>query len=242
MNGYDLTRNWYNFKFENISKVKSVHSDLYFYTVDLWNRLGQKKEFGLPTSVTMESLGIGSYNTYKKTLQDLIDFGFLKLIKESKNQHQSKIVALSKIDKALDKALDKAHNKALDKATDGIDKQRTKNKETDSSESNKPKITFEERQQKFLDWFNNRVLFHKGKLGNFSILSKTTQNNLKTILKNNYSAEQLNKAFSNMCKNKWVVENKMCTPTHFLVIDNFEKYLNQESGSDNVVHTNIELN
>ena len=242
MNGYDLTRNWYNFKFENISKVKSVHSDLYFYTVDLWNRLGQKKEFGLPTSVTMESLGIGSYNTYKKTLQDLIDFGFLKLIKESKNQHQSKIVALSKIDKALDKALDKAHNKALDKASDGIDKQRTKNKETDSSESNKPKITFEERQQKFLDWFNNRVLFHKGKLGNFSILSKTTQNNLKTILKNNYSAEQLNKAFSNMCKNKWVIENKMCTPTHFLVIDNFEKYLNQESGSDNVVHTNIELN
>ncbi len=242
MNGYDLTRNWYNFKFENISKVKSVHSDLYFYTVDLWNRLGQKKEFGLPTSVTMESLGIGSYNTYKKTLQDLIDFGFLKLIKESKNQHQSKIVALSKIDKALDKALDKAHNKATDKASDGIDKQRTKNKETDSSESNKPKITFEERQQKFLDWFNNRVLFHKGKLGNFSILSKTTQNNLKTILKNNYSAEQLNKAFSNMCKNKWVIENKMCTPTHFLVIDNFEKYLNQESGSDNVVHTNIELN
>lgn len=242
MNGYDLTRNWYNFKFENISKVKSVHSDLYFYTVDLWNRLGQKKEFGLPTSVTMESLGIGSYNTYKKTLQDLIDFGFLKLIKESKNQHQSKIVALSKIDKALDKALDKAHNKATDKASDGIDKQRTKNKETDSSESNKPKITFEERQQKFLDWFNNRVLFHKGKLGNFSILSKTTQNNLKTILKNNYSAEQLNKAFSNMCKNKWVIENKMCTPTHFLVIDNFEKYLNQESSSDNVVHTNIELN
>jgi hypothetical protein len=242
MNGYDLTRNWYNFKFENISKVKSVHSDLYFYTVDLWNRLGQKKEFGLPTSVTMESLGIGSYNTYKKTLQDLIDFGFLKLIKESKNQYQSKIVALSKIDKALDKALDKAHDKALDKATDSIDKQRTKNNEIDSNESNKPKITFEERQQKFLDWFNNRVLFHKGKLGNFSILSKTTQNNLKTILKNNYTSEQLNKAFSNMYNSKWVKDNKMCTPTHFLVIDNFEKYLNQDSSSDNVVHTNIELN
>lgn len=111
-----------------------------------------------------------------------------------------------------------------------------------SNEAKKPKITFEDRKEKFIEWFNNRILFHKGVKGGFSILSKATQSNLKSILKNNYSAEQLNKAFSNMYNNKWVVENKMCTPTHFLVIDNFEKYLNQDSGSNNVVHTNIELN
>jgi hypothetical protein len=111
-----------------------------------------------------------------------------------------------------------------------------------SIETKPTKISFEERQQRFLDWFNSRVLFHKGTRGNFSILSKPTQNNLKTILKNNYTSEQLNKAFSNMYNSKWVKDNKMCTPTHFLVIDNFEKYLNQDSSSDNVVHTNIELN
>lgn len=120
MNGYDLTRCWYNFKFDNPKKVKSVHSDLFFYIIDLWNRLGQKKEFGLPTSVTMESLGIGSYNTFKKTLDDLFDFGFIKLVSDSKNQHQSKVIAISKIDKATDKALDKATIKASDKATDTI--------------------------------------------------------------------------------------------------------------------------
>ena len=111
-----------------------------------------------------------------------------------------------------------------------------------SSETKPTKITFEERQQKFLDWFNNRVLFHKGKLGNFSILSKATQTNLKTILKNNYTGEQLNKAFLNMYNSKWVQETSNCTPTHFLVVDNFQRYLNQDSSSNNVVHTNIELN
>ena len=128
MNGYNLIRDWYNFKFENPSRVKASHSDFYCYLIDRWNRLGQKQEFGLPTSVTMEALGIGSYNTYKKTLQDLIDFGFIKLVAESKNQHQSKVIALSKNDKASDKALDEATNKAPDKAPDTITKQM--NKET----------------------------------------------------------------------------------------------------------------
>lgn len=125
--GYKLTRTWFDFKFENPGKIKASHTELYFYIIDLWNRLGQKEKFGLPTAVTMECLGIGSYNTYKRNLNDLIDFGFILLIQESKNQHQSKVIALSKFDKATDKALDKAHIKAtdeaIDKATDDIDKQ-----------------------------------------------------------------------------------------------------------------------
>lgn len=136
MNGYNLIRAWYNFRFENPSKTNARHSDLYCYLVDQWNRLGQKKEFGLPTFYTMECLGIGSYNTYKKTLSDLVAFGFIKIIKDSKNQHNSKIVALSNFDKALDKALDKATTKAVDKALDTIDKQL--NNET-KEEENKPK-------------------------------------------------------------------------------------------------------
>ena len=121
MNGYNLTRAWYDFKFDNVGKVKAVHSDMYFYIIDLWNRLGQKDCFGLPTSVTMEALGINSYNTFKKVLDDLIEFNFIVLISESKNQHSSKVIALvtalSKNDKATDKALDKASNKALDSIT-----------------------------------------------------------------------------------------------------------------------------
>ena len=122
MNGYNLTRAWYDFKFDNVGKVKAVHSDMYFYIIDLWNRLGQKDCFGLPTSVTMEALGINSYNTFKKVLDDLIEFKFIVLISESKNQHSSKVIALvtalKENYKATDKALDKAHAKATDKALD----------------------------------------------------------------------------------------------------------------------------
>jgi hypothetical protein len=127
MNGYNLLRAWYDFKYENPSICRSIHSDLFGYIINLWNKLGHKNEFGLPTQVTMESLGIGSYNTYKKTLDELISFGVIKLIKESKNQHQSKIIAISIFDKAsdeaTDKALDKATIKASDEATDTIIKQ-----------------------------------------------------------------------------------------------------------------------
>lgn len=167
MNGYDLTRIWYNYKFENPSKVKAKHSDMFFYIVDLWNRLGQKKEFGLPTSVTMEAIGVGSFNTYKKTLQDLIDFGFINMVLESKNQHQSKIIALSKIDKALDKALDKATIKALDKANDkavdSIDKQinkRTKEQENKEKEQifnfRKELINSGAKENLVVDWLKVR--------------------------------------------------------------------------------------
>ena len=128
MNGYNLTRAWYQFKFDNPSKVRHIHSDAYFYIVDLWNRLGQKNEFGLPTSVTMESLQIGSYNTYKKCIDELVEFGFIEVVRNSVNQHTSKIiklckievVALSYIDKATIKATDKPTDQAIDKATDSI--------------------------------------------------------------------------------------------------------------------------
>lgn len=126
MNGYKLTRKWFDFKFDNPGIARSSHTELYFYIVDLWNRLGQKEKFGLPTAVTMECLGIGSYNTYKKTLNDLIEFGFVILIQESLNQYKSKIIAISNNDKATDKATDKPLDKAHIKATDEIDKQYNK--------------------------------------------------------------------------------------------------------------------
>jgi len=154
MNGYNLTRNWYSHKFENPDKVKHVHSDLYFYIVDLWNRLGQKDKFGLPTDVTMESVGIKSYNTYSKALKDLIEFGFVVLVADSKNQHSSKIIALSKNDKAIDKAIDKAHIKAMDnsidKSVDTIDKQL--NKETTKQRNKETIIVVTDQKTNFKKW------------------------------------------------------------------------------------------
>lgn len=125
MNWYDLHRMRLNFRFDNPDKCKSIHSELFMYICDLWNRLWQKKQFWLPTQVTMELLGIWSYNTYTKAYQDLVDWWFIKEIQKSINQYSSRIIAISKIDKATYKALDKATIKATDETTDDIIKQIT---------------------------------------------------------------------------------------------------------------------
>jgi len=116
MNGYELSKVWFNFRYGKKNEVKPIHTELYFYIIDLWNRLGQPSEFGLPTDVTMNVLGIGSYATYKKALQSVINFGFVKEVSESKNQHQSRIIALSKSVKAHDKALNKALVNTVDES------------------------------------------------------------------------------------------------------------------------------
>lgn len=95
VNGYNLSRAWFDFTFENPDNIKVAHTALYFYIIDSWNRYGQKEKFGLPTYRTMEALSIKSKNTYYGVLNDLIKFGFVKLIQKSKNQNTSNIISIS---------------------------------------------------------------------------------------------------------------------------------------------------
>jgi len=103
-------------------------------------------------------------------------------------------------------------------------------------------ISFSKRKSDFLNWFNNQKKINTGKEGTFKKLSKQTENNLKQVLEVNYSAINLCKAFKNMCKNKWVIENNQITPNHFLRIDNLEKYMNEDNSNDNVYIPNQVLN
>lgn len=133
INGYELSRSWFDFCFENPELVKPNHTALYFFCVEHCNRLGWKHKFGLPTTMAKDAIGIRSYTTYIKTLNDLVDFGFIRMIEKSKNQYSSNIVALTKFDKALVKAYDKATVKHVSKhcestyqSIDSIIKQLTK--------------------------------------------------------------------------------------------------------------------
>lgn len=142
MNWYNLSRDWFEFLYSNNDKCKHIHTVLYFYILDLWNKLWQKEKFWLPTQMTMEMLGIWSYNTYKKAYDDLVKRWFIKEVNKSTNQYSSRIIAMSKYDKALDEATDKslykatyeATDKPTDKPTDIIDKQI--NKETNKQINN----------------------------------------------------------------------------------------------------------
>ena len=134
MNVYDLSRNFWNWAFENPDLIKPNHSAMYFFAIEHCNRLGWKEKFGFPTTMAMEAIGIKSYNTFINTLKDLEKFGFIIMVERSKNQYSANIIALSKFDKALDKALDEAMIKhgtkqsestvqSISESIDSIDKQ-----------------------------------------------------------------------------------------------------------------------
>lgn len=166
MNGYDLSRRWFDFCFENPEKINPNHTALYFFCIEHCNRLGWKEKFGLPSTMAKEAIGIHSYNTYIKTLRDLIDFGFIELIQKSKNQYSSNIVALSNFDKANDKvkgdALSNFDNALIKHATKHVKSTQQSIDSINKPITNKP-ITniYTESQYKefgrFNDWINEEA-------------------------------------------------------------------------------------
>jgi hypothetical protein len=108
MNTFELSRNWFNFGYENPDLIKPIHSAIYFFAIDHCNRMGNKEKFGFPTTMAMEAIGVKSYHTFIEAFNNLVDWKFIELIEKSKNQYSANIIAISKNDKALNKALDKA--------------------------------------------------------------------------------------------------------------------------------------
>lgn len=94
MNGYDLSRYWFNWCFENTGKYTPAHTALYMWICERWNRLGKKEKFGLPAMEAMEIIGI-SKNTYYKVFNDLVSWEFIFIESESKNQHSATVISLN---------------------------------------------------------------------------------------------------------------------------------------------------
>ncbi|MAG27198.1 hypothetical protein CMI47_16825 [Candidatus Pacearchaeota archaeon] len=111
MNSYELSRAWFEFSFNNPEKINPTHSAIYFFAIEHCNRLGWKDKFGFPSQMVMEALGIKNWRTYTKHLNDLIDWGFIKLIEKSQNQYSSNIIAIVKNTISTTKSLDKALQK-----------------------------------------------------------------------------------------------------------------------------------
>lgn len=123
MTGYDLSRTFFDWCFENPEKVNTNHVALYFFAIEHCNRLGWKEKFGLPSSMAKDAIGIKSYNTYIKAFNDLVEWGFFKVVEKSRNQYSSNIIslsALSKNNKALDKAVVKHLTKQRESTGESI--------------------------------------------------------------------------------------------------------------------------
>jgi hypothetical protein len=124
-NGYVLTSKWFNFAAENSEKVECKHTATYLYIVEQFNKRNWVEVIGLPTDFTMTVLNIGSYKTYKKVIEDLIEFGFIKLVEKAKNQNTSNKIGLVKNTKADAKAIPKHIPKQVEseyQSTSSIDK------------------------------------------------------------------------------------------------------------------------
>jgi hypothetical protein len=115
MNVFALSRRWFDFCFKNPELIRPSHTAIYFFAIEHCNRMGWKRKYGFPTTMVMEAVGIKSYTTYKQTLDELVEWGFIEMVERTKNQFSSNIIALSFFDEAYVKATDEALDKALSK-------------------------------------------------------------------------------------------------------------------------------
>lgn len=118
MNGYDLSRRWFDFCFENPELISPNHSAIYFFAIEHCNRLGWKNKFGFPTQMTMDAIGIKKHQTYIHYFNDLCNWKFFNLIEKSKNQYSANIISLESAMPENGKALDKAIIKHTAKQTE----------------------------------------------------------------------------------------------------------------------------
>lgn len=156
INGYQLSRAWFDFCFDNPEKINPNHTAIYMFSIEHCNRLGWKDKFGFPSQMTMDAIGIKKHQTYIKYFNDLCEWGFIKLIQKSTNQYSSNIIslriALPKSSKALDKAFithAAKQTQSNGQSNSSIDKQITNeqlNKEQQTNNIVAVPATIEERQ------------------------------------------------------------------------------------------------
>lgn len=86
--------------------------------------------------------------------------------------------------------------------------------------------TFTDKKKGFILWFNQSKLKYTGKEGKSKVLTKTDETNLKKLI-DSYEQNDFDIAIKNLYNSKWAQENNMRTISHFVRIENFNKYLEQ---------------
>ena len=94
-NGYTLTKNWFEWVKTSDMNVRTIHTALYLWIVEVNNRLEWLEVFGLNTKDAMKATGIKGRQHYKNALSDLIEWGHIILIKKAVNHHQSNLISIN---------------------------------------------------------------------------------------------------------------------------------------------------
>lgn len=188
MNGYELSRYWFDFAFENPERISPNHAAIYFFAIEHCNRLGWKDKFGFPTQMAMDAIGIKKHQTYIMYFNDLVEWGFFKLVQKSKNQYSANIIslqsALPKNGKAMDKAIinhaakqTQTNGQSTGQSNSSIDKPITINQEpqTTNQDNTGKKFVPSGTHQTFIDEYS---LFYEKRVG---IIPKITAQDGKAV-------------------------------------------------------------
>lgn len=97
------------------------------------------------------------------------------------------------------------------------------NSEIKKEDSDVKKLTKEEVEEAFIDWFNKKRSKALNKKSNLKALSDTDKSNLHKLRKK-YNGKDFDIAFNALVKSKWALDNNGIKPDHFLRNNNFNSY------------------
>lgn len=133
-----------------------------------------------------------------------------------------------KVVSCINKELKDVKHRVLIEYTKGMYTASQEEQDPEQDPEQDEKLNFPERMARFITWFNTKKGLHTEAEGKFQVLSSTDQNNLKTLF-DKHKMPDFEIAVLNLYKSKWAKDNNGFTPSHFLRVDNFNKYLNQDS-------------
>ena len=99
--GYELTRQWFEYASTHPDEVSPNHTALYQWLVELNRANGWAAQFACPTAKAVQGMGVKRYETFKKTFDELVAFGFVVVVSAGGNQYTEKKIALLKNSKAI---------------------------------------------------------------------------------------------------------------------------------------------
>ena len=98
MNGYDLSRAFFDWASKNPEKNKPAVGVLFFWIIEKANRQHWENKIILPSSEGIHMIGVRSYPTFIKALEILEKCGFISFLERSKNQFTTNIIALKSVE------------------------------------------------------------------------------------------------------------------------------------------------
>jgi len=94
-NGYILSKQWFEWVRKTDKNVRPIHGVLYLWIVELNNRMEWKEVFELPSKYSMESTRIIGKNNFLNALNDLIEWGFITMVKKSVSRHHGNQISIN---------------------------------------------------------------------------------------------------------------------------------------------------